>query len=713
MHFASSQGTSINIMMKPLLLHFSALLCIASSVSARQWTTLVDPNILVVTDKGMVKILVEDNPHHTRTTFRPTGSPTISPVPTQYPTLPLPTKKPTVSPTFTASPSTTFGPSGTFGPTFTFSPSTSMVPTWTPGTGPTGSPSGRYENIEGNGGCVENEVLYEVIMKDKWGDGWDGRNLTIRRLGDEFANDATPVDKPGMTSKTSTYTDSAGNSYTVTKFVEDVSANDTGSAWSDELPPNPVYDTTLTTGLTVGFAYVCLRPTRCYQAEIPRGLWSEEIEWEVRRVSMGGEALESPLPLAGGGAPTNCTFYVPTDDTDFGDASTCPATCSIFLRNAFTEAPKPDAGIAVTTQTVAPKPTLGSFLAGMAAAQKAPTSAPTINSSEEGKVATSLNSFLAEMSAAHKAPTSAPTIDSTVVGKATVGLSSFLAEMSAAHKAPTSAPTIDSTVVGTAATSIAAETFAGRNAPVTASPLSLISATAAPYLALSTVVSKSPTASTELPDVAPAASPTSTAASPTSPTMSAASPASPTSPTAANPAASPVMTNADTDEMMTSGAMADPTENPTPGPTSVPTTNTALMRVSGGLNDKTPKPVDPPTDAPTAGPTNTDPPTDAPTEGPTSSSTMNFAVLMALGANAAKTTKTTDHPTKAPTHKRNSAPDVEETSTVGMPWDSSFLSLAANPPDVETFTGASVGSGTSWNQSSGKATTSEKDDGRY
>jgi hypothetical protein len=92
---------------------------------------------------------------------------------------------------------------------------------------------------------------------------------------------------------------------------------------------------------------------------------------------------------------------------------------------------------------------------------------------------------------------------------------------------------------------------------------------------------------------------------------------------------------------------------------------------------------------------------------------MNFAVLMALGANAAKTTKTTDHPTKAPTHKRNSAPDVEETSTVGMPWDSSFLSLAANPPDVDTFTGASVGSGTSWNQSSGKATTSEKDDGRY
>lgn len=332
--------------MKSLFLQLCAFICMVSSVSARHWFDVIDPAIYDVSDLGVINKIIEEDPHFTRTTFRPTGSPTISPSPTHYPTAPGPTYMPTTTPTLapstapptiTSVPTVTNNPSGTQRPSMTRSPTITAYPT---GSEPTSLPSGRFEDIQGNGGCLQDEVLYEVIMRDLWGDGWDDRNLTIERLGD--SSDHIEGDNlNNIVSKTTTYTDGAGNSYTVTKYTSanvTTGINLTDPIATEGLSPNPVYNTFLPGGANVGFAYVCLRPKRCYEASIPGGLWSEEIQWEVRRVAMGGFDTTSPPPLVGGGAPSNCTFYVPMNDADVGD-STCKETCSISARSSLLNSP--------------------------------------------------------------------------------------------------------------------------------------------------------------------------------------------------------------------------------------------------------------------------------------------------------------------------------------------------------------------------------------
>ena len=332
--------------MKALFLQLCALLCMLASVSARHWTDVIDPAIYDVSDLGVINKIIEDDPHFTRTTFRPTGSPSISPSPTHYPTAPGPTYKPTttptvipptVSPTITSVPSITHTPSGTQRPSETRSPTITAYPT---GGEPTLLPTGRFEDRKGNGGCPRDEVLYEVIMKDLWGDGWDDRNLTIERLGDS-SDDMVGDNSNEIVSKTTSYTDGVGNSYTVTKYTSangSTGMNLTDPIATEELSPNPVYNTFLPVGANVGFAYVCLRPKRCYEASIPDGLWSEEIQWEVRRVAMELFDTTTPPPLVGGGAPSNCTFYVPVNDEDVGD-STCQETCSFSARSSLLNTP--------------------------------------------------------------------------------------------------------------------------------------------------------------------------------------------------------------------------------------------------------------------------------------------------------------------------------------------------------------------------------------
>jgi hypothetical protein len=85
---------------------------------------------------------------------------------------------------------------------------------------PSGSPTRRVDNEDGNGGCPTAEVLYEVILYDQFGDGWEGRELIIERLGDGLTSETTTTqlvkNSQYMLQKTVTYGDGA----TKTSFIQ-------------------------------------------------------------------------------------------------------------------------------------------------------------------------------------------------------------------------------------------------------------------------------------------------------------------------------------------------------------------------------------------------------------------------------------------------------------------------------------------------------------
>mmetsp|Transcript_5661 Transcript_5661/g.7944 ORF Transcript_5661/g.7944 Transcript_5661/m.7944 type:complete len:566 (-) Transcript_5661:97-1794(-) len=305
-----------------------ALLLAASAASARHWTDVV-PNVSMrMTDFGMLQQLQEQNPFLTVTTFRPTARPTISPMPTQYPTFSSPTDEPTESPSYRPSGGDTAPPSYSPAPTTSFQPSGNGPPT-TSYAPSTLAPTGRYANVAGNGGCPQSEALYEVIMRDQWADGWDGRNLTIKRLGDPEGR----AYEKNVVTKTYTYKQDNGQVITIVK-QQDLNAsnadpNTTDPSILDFLSPNPVFSDTLDTTQSVDFGYICLKQTRCYEASIPGGAWSDEISWEVRQVILGGigSKTNQPQPIVTGKAPAACTFFVPSSEQP-SDPS-CPATCHL------------------------------------------------------------------------------------------------------------------------------------------------------------------------------------------------------------------------------------------------------------------------------------------------------------------------------------------------------------------------------------------------
>jgi hypothetical protein len=66
------------------MLRLAVLTMLVSVASgARSWVTLIDPQVFVVDDVGRsANALMESDPLFTRSTLRPTSSPTITPEPT-------------------------------------------------------------------------------------------------------------------------------------------------------------------------------------------------------------------------------------------------------------------------------------------------------------------------------------------------------------------------------------------------------------------------------------------------------------------------------------------------------------------------------------------------------------------------------------------------------------------------------------------------------
>uniref|UniRef100_A0A7S2SLG8 Uncharacterized protein n=1 Tax=Eucampia antarctica TaxID=49252 RepID=A0A7S2SLG8_9STRA len=168
----------------------------------------------------------------------------------------------------------TYSPTRTAVPTMMQSDSLSLSPKLVP----TSAPSLRYQNIAGNAGCPDSESLYEVIMYDAWGDGWDDTKLTITRMERE---EGIAFHTDDLEKRTTTFS-TDGSSTTIIKRR---SVNNTENIVPLE-SPNPIFDEGFAMG-SQDSRYLCLRPWRCYNAKIDRGKWPEEIMWEIRPVPLG------------------------------------------------------------------------------------------------------------------------------------------------------------------------------------------------------------------------------------------------------------------------------------------------------------------------------------------------------------------------------------------------------------------------------------------
>jgi hypothetical protein len=196
-------------------------------------------------------------------------------------------------------------------------------------TGPTPAPTSRERNVDGNGGCLEGTMLYQVNMYDAWGDGWDGTMLQITGIEDQ-----DPTDISGNTVTKSVTTETDGMTVTISKTVE----LDSGSIFNQqEITPVEPLGTVFQGGLRRGShstADVCLMPRRCYQVLVSGGDFLDEVSWDIRSVQLGSDEQDS-APLLEGEAPADCTLSVP-DENGF---TFCPATCSRTIPE-LTEAPR-------------------------------------------------------------------------------------------------------------------------------------------------------------------------------------------------------------------------------------------------------------------------------------------------------------------------------------------------------------------------------------
>ena len=320
---------------------------------ARSWTTIiVDPAGAIPTfDSGRdPQLLQEGDPHLTRTTYRPTCAPTITPGPTSYPSEPVPSNQPSGAlsgtpstipsnvPSSSLAPTTSAVPSLSPKPTATLTPSGSLEPSYSPESMPSSVPSRTIDHINGNGGCAKSEVLYEVILRDQFGDGWDGLYLRIERLGDNLTSEVVETQHLNGSqyvearivyfsngASNSTFIKFNNSSYPIKSQVIRVEETP-----GDMLSTNPIFQDTLAIG-DVGIRYACLQPGRCYEASILEGgSWADEISWEIRRstFSKSAETNHTYKPIVNGGAPSNCTFAVPGDRGALPKMF-CPSDCHL------------------------------------------------------------------------------------------------------------------------------------------------------------------------------------------------------------------------------------------------------------------------------------------------------------------------------------------------------------------------------------------------
>jgi hypothetical protein len=275
--------------------------------AARTWEVLVQPATYILLDHDMIRQIPEGDPVFTQTQLG-TDAPTPMPVPTPSP-VPLPTSAPSnipsLRPTTTASPTITPAPVAP-----TISPQPTAYVSYPPGQEPTAAPTPIYRNSDIDSLCKQSEKVFEIHMQDTFGDGWEGRNLTI-----------TVAESPHVLSKVTET--QIGNS-TVIKY-KTTTLNGTDVYY---YAGHVVWTGTLYGG-DIGFSYSCIRPGVCYEAYMPGGAWAEEILWEIKQPTFNVTPADNyaGIVIAKGGAPSRCLFSIPDPVTGL---TYCPTTCNRF-----------------------------------------------------------------------------------------------------------------------------------------------------------------------------------------------------------------------------------------------------------------------------------------------------------------------------------------------------------------------------------------------
>jgi hypothetical protein len=305
-HCSSKQGSKQGMTMELSKKYSPTLLVLAftaTSAQARTWQSLIDREILVssIQDSARQQLRIEQDPF---LTFEEVMQPTPAPQ-AEWITM-APTHSPSNVP--------------------------SDMPSLYP-TSPTPAPSEREANVDGNGGCNEGTMLYQVNMYDSWGDGWDNTMLSITGL-----EDGEPLPNHGnmITRTQTTDTGDAIVTYSETVALDGTNLFDETNASAID-PLGLVFQG----GLRRGFhatADVCLMPRRCYEILVQGGDMLSEVSWDIRPIVLGADntvpsATES---LVDGGAPSYCQFSLPGENFD----GFCPTTCSSTLNPEHTETPR-------------------------------------------------------------------------------------------------------------------------------------------------------------------------------------------------------------------------------------------------------------------------------------------------------------------------------------------------------------------------------------
>lgn len=210
---------------------------------------------------------------------------------------------------------------------------------------PSLSPTPRYMNIVGNGGCQVGKSLYEIRLTDEWGDGWDETVMQI--TGTKAINSTNTVEQYSTTTSNGTSTVSMYSSIQVKQ------ANATTT--------NQIFKGRLTSG-SEEYHYICLQHYVCYTVDIGGGTWESEIKWDIQKVDVGvpREDRDNTLALAKGMAPESCQFSI----ADSSGARPCPVTCGM-------------------RQTEAPTTTYPSLAPSLNSSTSVPTTDSSTNKVEE------------------------------------------------------------------------------------------------------------------------------------------------------------------------------------------------------------------------------------------------------------------------------------------------------------------------------------------
>lgn len=175
-----------------------------------------------------------------------------------------------------------------------------------PSESPTMSPTARYQNIVGNGGCPVGKSLFEIRLFDSWGDGWDDTFMRI------------------------TGTAISSSDATVNLTSTAIGASNTTMRSSIQVKQKQatveVFKGRLISG-SEGYRYACLQTQVCYTVSVHGGLWQSEIKWEIRQTELGvpREERDNRMAIAKGLAPEICQFSI----EDYYGGQACPNTCGV------------------------------------------------------------------------------------------------------------------------------------------------------------------------------------------------------------------------------------------------------------------------------------------------------------------------------------------------------------------------------------------------